>query len=197
MNWWDLSCCVNKSLKDSAYSWSGLCPLNKYSRAWNTLFFASVWSMWEVRNNKVFKGKQTSILQAADVVKLRLVWWFKFHRKDSNDTITLLLLNLKDRCIAPICSKPIHANVWSLPSLGCKKFNVDGSTVGNPGNAGIGGVLRDSLGKVLGLFSLSVGIQDSNTAEIMAFHRACTLCAASRILVGKEVSFVSDSKVAA
>ncbi|KAK2650145.1 hypothetical protein Ddye_017634 [Dipteronia dyeriana] len=38
--------------------------------------------------------------------------------------------------------------------------------------------------------------EDSNTAEIMAIHKACTLCVASRILVGKEIIIVSDSKVA-
>ncbi|KAK3199049.1 hypothetical protein Dsin_022464 [Dipteronia sinensis] len=44
------------------------------------------------------------------------------------------------------------------------------------GMAGIGGVLRDSKGKVVCLFSLGVGITDSNSAEILAIKKAVELC---------------------
>ena len=40
----------------------------------------------------------------------------------------------------------------------------DGSSRGNPGPAGMGGVLRDSKGKILCLYSEYVGIADSNAA---------------------------------
>ncbi|KAK3221941.1 hypothetical protein Dsin_008966 [Dipteronia sinensis] len=36
--------------------WQGLCSEDKNSRAWNTLFVALLWSIWESRNQKVFKG---------------------------------------------------------------------------------------------------------------------------------------------
>ena len=74
------------------------------------------------------------------------------------------------------------------------KFNVDGSARGKPGPAGIGGVLRISDGKILCLFSTYVGIKDSNTAEILALHRACDLCSSNASLKGRDVVFASDSK---
>ena len=49
---------------------------------------------------------------------------------------------------------------------------------------------------MLGYFSKYVGIVDANTAEIMAIHQACFLCANSPVLIGKKVTIISDSKVA-
>jgi len=55
------------------------------------------------------------------------------------------------------------------------KWNVDGSSPGKPGMAGIGGVLRDCNGKVICLFSIPVGIKDSNEAEFIAVVKALEL----------------------
>ena len=37
---------------------------------------------------------------------------------------------------------------WSKPLTSFLKFNIDGSTIGKPGPAGIGGVLRDDFENV-------------------------------------------------
>ncbi|KAK3220256.1 hypothetical protein Dsin_014226 [Dipteronia sinensis] len=78
--------------------------------------------------------------------------------------------------------------------LGGKKS--DGSARGNPGEAGIGGVLRNNSSRILGLFLLYVGIKDSSLAEILAIHRAATLCSQSASLRNKEIDIVSDSSEA-
>ncbi|KAH1162310.1 hypothetical protein GYH30_000985 [Glycine max] len=36
---------------------------------------------------------------------------------------------------------------WVTPHLGTVKINVEGSSRGNPGNSGFGGLLRDNLGQ--------------------------------------------------
>ncbi|KAK3221063.1 hypothetical protein Dsin_015033 [Dipteronia sinensis] len=72
---------------------------------------------------------------------------------------------------------------------------MDGSSRGNPGAVGIGGVLRDNSGKVLRMFSEFVGILSSNSAELLAIHRSDSLCANSTFFYGKDLDFVSDSKV--
>ncbi|KAK3189924.1 hypothetical protein Dsin_029485 [Dipteronia sinensis] len=76
------------------------------------------------------------------------------------------------------------------------KFNVDVSMKGKPGPVGIGGVLRDANGKVMCLFSNSVGITDSNTAELWAIEKAVRLCNDNQELRGRDIVVVSDSKVA-
>ncbi|KAK2653791.1 hypothetical protein Ddye_013647 [Dipteronia dyeriana] len=75
------------------------------------------------------------------------------------------------------------------------KFNVDGSARGNPGHAGISCVLRDSNGKAVCLFSFSVGLIDSNSAEILAIKKVVELCLFDPSLHCRVISIVSDSKV--
>ncbi|KAG6658896.1 hypothetical protein CIPAW_04G193300 [Carya illinoinensis] len=54
------------------------------------------------------------------------------------------------------------------PECGRLKLNVDGSSMGNPGAAGAGGVLRDSKGDLLMAFSVHLGTGSSNYAEVMS-----------------------------
>ena len=79
------------------------------------------------------------------------------------------------------------------PPIGSLKFNVDGFSKGNPRAAGIGGVLRDSEGRVLGAFSSTVGFKDSISVEVHAIHKAMELCIKTPALYGKEITFSSDS----
>ncbi|KAK8532153.1 hypothetical protein V6N12_053599 [Hibiscus sabdariffa] len=64
---------------------------------------------------------------------------------------------------------------WKCPSTGVLKFNVDGAVAGAFGKAGIGGLLRDADGKILLMFSRSIGFIDSTSAEILALKEACSL----------------------
>ncbi|KAK2641221.1 hypothetical protein Ddye_022984 [Dipteronia dyeriana] len=68
--------------------------------------------------------------------------------------------------------------------------------VGNPGDADIGGVLRDSSGKVVCLFSFYVGVEDSITDEVLTIHRACHLISSRSRLAGRTITIISDSKSA-
>ncbi|KAK3206785.1 hypothetical protein Dsin_020840 [Dipteronia sinensis] len=86
--------------------------------------------------------------------------------------------------------------IWIPPSTDFLKFNVDGSTRDSPGNAGVGGVLRDANGMVLCIFSCFVGIQNSNNAKILDILKAINLCASSQYTSGREIIIASDSKVA-
>ncbi|KAK3187888.1 hypothetical protein Dsin_027449 [Dipteronia sinensis] len=56
MDWWGVTSCTNNSVKDWFQGWSGLCPKNRYRRAWDTLFSAIAWYIWESRNLLLFKG---------------------------------------------------------------------------------------------------------------------------------------------
>ncbi|KAK3206373.1 hypothetical protein Dsin_020419 [Dipteronia sinensis] len=134
--------------------------------------------------------------QTMDMVRFRLVWWFKYCGKGSKDQVSLMLLNVKDRCVDNSASKVSKAELWSPPAEGLLFFNVDGSAVGTPGPAGIGGVLRDSSRKVLCLFSFHLGIQDPITAELMAINKACGIVHSSSSWRGRKLVISSYSKVA-
>ncbi|KAK3230293.1 hypothetical protein Dsin_002174 [Dipteronia sinensis] len=88
-------------------------------------------------------------------------------------------------------SNPVN---WPPPPIGFK-FNVDGSARGKPGLTGIRGILWDMEGKVHCLFSFLVGSKDSNMTKILAIQKACQLCALNTVLLGSNITIVSDSKV--
>ena len=93
--------------------------------------------------------------------------------------------------------------LWAPPNVGVLKFNVDGAAKGKPGPAGIGGVLHDSGGLVLVMFSKHVGTMESNEAEVLAILEVVRIFASSsfnsRLEVESDslnaISWVSSSAV--
>ncbi|KAK2646243.1 hypothetical protein Ddye_021438 [Dipteronia dyeriana] len=136
-----------------------MCPKQNSLRAWSSLFYVVVWTVWESRNICVFEEKEVSIVYASDLVKFRVGWWFKHHGHGSQEAITSILLNISEVCVdrrkCSVCPK----QVWFPPYVNGLKFNVDGSSRGKPGLAGIGGVLRNENGRVLCLFQLMLGLK--------------------------------------
>ena len=127
-----------------------MCFRQNSGRAWNSLFFAVVWSVWEVRNNLVFKEVQPDFCCVVDSVRFRIGWWFKHLGRGSSNPITLILLNIVDRCSEePKKKRAVNFQNWKPPANSNLLFFVDGSVRGVHGQTGIGGVLRDQLGKVL------------------------------------------------
>ena len=59
------------------------------------------------------------------------------------------------------------------------KFNVDGTARGKPGLTGIDGVLRNSEGIVLAVFSKHVGCMESNEGEVLAIVHAIRMYVSS------------------
>ena len=145
MGWWELLSCCSYSILTWMEEWVGLCPSKSSCKAWNLLFSAVVWTIWEFRNNVVFSGKSASIQMALDNVKFRVAWWFKNCGRGCSEDITVLFLDI-ERCVDKIPVKASRLDVWKPPLNNDLSFNVDGSSCGNPGSARIGGVLRDARG---------------------------------------------------
>lgn len=57
---------------------------------------------------------------------------------------------------------------WTTPSVDQVALNVDGSSYGNPGRAGFGGLIRDHEGKWLIGFSGHINFADSLEVELLA-----------------------------
>ena len=47
----------------------------------------------------VFGGKDANLSLALDSVKFRVAFWFKYFGDGSKEDLTILLLNVGDRCI--------------------------------------------------------------------------------------------------
>jgi ribonuclease HI len=57
---------------------------------------------------------------------------------------------------------------WVSPPLGWFKLNTDGSSLGNPGLAGGGGVICNHVGEWVGGFSRAIGVTTSVQVELRA-----------------------------
>ena len=55
------------------------------------------------------------------------------------------------------------------------KLNTDGSSLGNPGMAGVGGLLCNSAGAWVSGFSLNMGIASNNISELGAIRQGLIL----------------------
>ncbi|KAK2654158.1 hypothetical protein Ddye_014014 [Dipteronia dyeriana] len=196
MRWWSVNSSANKNDKDWFCGWYGLCPSSNMRRAWSSMFYAIVWSIWEARNHMVFKGLTVELSLVIDSVRFKVAWWFKHHGKGSTEPITILMENLEICCCEASHMKVVTAKKWRPPPEGSLKFNVDRSFIVETGKAGIGGILRNSKGEVLCSFSASVASMEATAAELLAIHWACLLCASNISFKGISICIESDSKVA-
>ena len=71
-------------------------------------------------------------------------------------------------------------------------LNNDGSTLGNPGIAGAGGILRDHLVQWISGFSLQVGLATNNMTELVAVGQGLAM---AWIMGFKYIQLELDSKV--
>ncbi|XVF78334.1 hypothetical protein PTKIN_Ptkin14bG0124000 [Pterospermum kingtungense] len=85
---------------------------------------------------------------------------------------------------------------WSKPPYGAVKYNVDGSSLGRSEPAGIKGIMRDHQENVLIRFSKSVGVEDSNIAELLTIREAFVLFFSSSWAQTRTIIVKSDSMVA-
>ena len=69
-----------------------------------------------------------------------------------------------------VISTIIEKELWLKPPIGWMKLNTDGASLGNPGAAGAGGLIRNSSGEWVKGFARSVGFATSVTAEFWALR---------------------------
>ncbi|KAK3219403.1 hypothetical protein Dsin_013373 [Dipteronia sinensis] len=98
MRWWGVNY-FPRNFQEWFQGWIGLCPNEKFRRVWVTHFNAIAWSIWEARNQVLFKGISAELPYFMDLVKFRVAWWFKHNEKGSSEPITVILENLKTCCI--------------------------------------------------------------------------------------------------
>lgn len=74
--------------------------------------------------------------------------------------------------------------------------NIDGASLGNPGRAGAGGVIKNSRGEILEKFGSYLGETTNNVAEykslIMALEKAITYCADKMVILSDSLLLVKQ-----
>ena len=119
---------------------------------WNIVFLFAIWMIWKQRNKLIFQNSKPNpklavhiISQAGDFYWCAVDW-----KKNNNFTM---------KCIR-----------WERPRSDWKKLNTDGSSLGNLGLVGGGGVIKDDIGNWVVGFSRRIGVTSSFEAELWALR---------------------------
>ena len=121
--------------------------IHRNSIPWNLIFPLVVWSIWKHRNKVMFEN-----------VPLNL----NLHRFCLNEAREYFY------CIAKSGRKKQLTSIlvkWNKPPEKWFKLNTDGASSGNPGKAGIGGLIRDCNGRLIKGFSRSIVHASNFVAE--------------------------------
>ncbi|OMO81727.1 hypothetical protein COLO4_23441 [Corchorus olitorius] len=154
------------------------------------LFFVAVWSIWLLRNDVVFNGKDVDDMQLFDLIRIRLAWWILAKWPEQPLSFQDLFRFPMEALTSATKERLVHTSLnWNPPNVGTLKFNVDGSSKGS-----IGGVLRDHEGNILALFSMNIALTNSNEAEILAIKEAFDLFALSRWVNDYSLIIETDSR---
>ncbi|XP_057871389.2 uncharacterized protein LOC131077832 [Cryptomeria japonica] len=151
-----------------------------------------LWNLWLERNRRVFCDSRLDSGQLWTKIISRLQE--TIHAKcdmsvsiDPGDVTVVrdLSLGVNSRgCSANIIPRRVKRRIcrdgrWAPPPDGVLKINTDGSSRGNPGHAGIGGIGRSKDGDVVFCFSVYKGLYSNNLMEALAIktavERGCSL----------------------
>lgn len=95
---------------------------------WKFVILFAIWIIWKNGNQVVIKGKSQNLSLAIET-KNRVVEYL-FCASSPRSANRLVLRQIR----------------WEKPQAGWKKLNIDGSSIGNLGLAGCGGIIRDEHG---------------------------------------------------
>ena len=141
----------------------------------------------------VFKDKEFDLRKLLDNIIFRIASWFKVKWSECKVSLSEFV-RYPNLVKAPLRAKQVRVvKPWNALPCGFMKFNVDGSSVGKPGPAGIGGVLRDNSTAVKAVFSKSIGVADSNVAELLAVREAMHIFLSSSWMNSHKLIIESDS----
>ena len=197
LNWWGFSFCCPKDLTSLFNQWRSLVSGKLQSKFWIIIFFATSWSLWLARNDTIFNDNSFTFADICATIFHRAVSWFKCFYP----TITCSGLELVHNVdIVKSWHNPIRFRpnvLWQPPPLNVLKWNTDGSSIGKPGQSGIGGILRSHLGSFMCLFSCPIGIADSNEAELRASLQAIRITSQQTSLLRTALGIIieSDSRI--
>ncbi|XP_057452783.1 uncharacterized protein LOC130744629 [Lotus japonicus] len=159
---------------------------------WKVVPYALTWSTWLARNGLIFKGEEVAVEAVWDIHLTRIFWWLKASNQDCPYTLYDFIVQFRE---VRVSRRRRQSRVveWVCPPVGFVKFNVDGAARGAPGPGGIGGVVRDSNGTIIGYFSMKVGTVFAHEAEIKAIRMALKFCKEFGV---RQVLIESDSTLA-
>ncbi|KAE8674160.1 hypothetical protein F3Y22_tig00111769pilonHSYRG00499 [Hibiscus syriacus] len=150
-----------------------------------------------MRNDIVFNNGKLNFALLSFLSRYREAAWFssKFPKLLVSFDSLVGDLALVDRVL---CSEKRFSKLvrWSPPPFGFVKVNVDGVMDSLWSKGGIGGLIRDEKGVILGSFSERIGFGPPIMAELMAVKRGLNLFLESGMSANRRLILEFDNAVA-
>ncbi|XP_059066340.1 uncharacterized protein LOC131061549 [Cryptomeria japonica] len=140
-----------------------------------------LWQVWLERNRRIFRGEQLGIQQVwtrimgmvQETVKAKSEIILPMEEGDAEIVNRFGIQGISPASACARRGRRVKHRVqrmgkWLPPPAGFLKINTDGSSRGNPGPTGIGGIGRDSSRSVVFIFSANEGVQTVNRMEGLA-----------------------------
>jgi len=152
-------------------------------RAWELIVSFLIWLIWKERNRRIFqdKSKGSEAIWKRVVIFVREMilaeeWEADDWKTEQNEEQIIVRINLKYDMVHTKKVKGDSRNAQSsdkfkYPRDKFIKLNFDGALKGNPGNAGFGGIFRDSEKTIRWIFAEWGGAMKNNEAELWAVHQ--------------------------
>ncbi|KAK9289746.1 hypothetical protein L1049_007905 [Liquidambar formosana] len=129
------------------------------------IFPFACWALWHNRNKFVFEQNMLVPKDNCEAMLINATEYFYISRKFKS----------------PSQSRRIMVK-WEPLTNPFYKLNTDGSSLGNPGKASAGGLIRDHLGQWIEGYSRKLGTLTSTAAEIWGLHDGLELALKCNIM---------------
>eukprot|EP00253_Pinus_taeda_P028466 PITA_28466 len=180
------------SIQETITNWrKHISRMNSVSSIWKCIPGFVTWTIWKERNRRVFTQETRSIECAKESILINVRQLVqtkcKFDPTDKPTGKDLRILKTFQLEAFSSClpgghnartSSQIHS--WQPPPEACLKLNFDGASRGNPGIAGIGGVIRNHKGDIVHIFCRSLGECTNNEAEFAAMEQGLRILRSRR-----------------
>ncbi|KAE8689350.1 Pescadillo-like protein [Hibiscus syriacus] len=167
LKFWNVCFVVPTKLMEFLIVWDELVPR---SFIWKFIPRVVLWSVWKCRNEVIFQREDVHIPFDSLMGDLKLAY-----------------------CNGNFNKRTPPPSSWSPPPEGFLKVNVDGAMVKGWDKGGIGGLIRDGSGSVLGSFSEKVGGGPPLLAELLAIKRGLILTEEVGYSPSQRIILESDS----
>lgn len=173
----------NTSINENIHKWrKGGFKSEVMNHAWRFSMAFMLWGIWKERNHRIFRGEERNIAQIWKVIVENIretilveQWSDEDWAVNDRENRILAKLNLKSSLWKFKPHQQNILNTFQPPPVGFFILNYDGASKGNPGQAGIGGIFRNSQGFVCRIYAMAIGFATNNETELMAVKQGLTI----------------------